>query len=158
MTKNIRYPVVFLRGSVSVRKGYRDRTTSKSGWRILSYMLKAHSSEMKWKLNWYTAPPPTHTQTLSHIHHLKKGSHHPPLTSLLKYCIHLNTHASLYPSFFKSFHEFLFFVVFKRLVWRHSQACFCIIRASGCIWRETNDSVAFQLKWDPPLIYPLIHR
>lgn len=51
--------------------------------------------------------------------------------------------------FFISF----FFILFKRLVLKHNQACFCIIRASGCIWRQTNDSSAFRLKREPLLIY-----
>lgn len=46
-----------------------------------------------------------------------------------------------------------FFILFKRLVLKHNQACFCIIRASGCIWRQTNDSSAFRLKREPLLIY-----
>lgn len=77
----------------------------------------------------------------------------PPHLSMVKYCLHLKTYTLLHPSFFKSFLFHFFFILFKRLVLKHNQACFCIIRASGCIWRQTNDSSAFRLKREPLLIY-----
>lgn len=77
---------------------------------------------------------------------------HPHL-SMVKYCLHLKTYTLLHPSFFKSSLFHFFFILFKRLVLKHNQACFCIIRASGCIWRQTNDSSAFRLKREPLLIY-----
>lgn len=88
-------------------------------------------------------PPPT------------KRSHHPPHLSVVKYYIHLKTYTLLHPSFFKPFLFHFFSPCSSNAshtgIARH---IFCIIRASGCIWRQTNDSSAFRLKREPLLIYP----